>query len=398
MNGWVDGSNGISHTPCHVTPTHASNLPSIHSSNLPFFHSSNPLIFGPAYLDVVLTLDRLLLAGGPTLDQSLPAARLTPRDDGVLEVVGPTGDRLVFVLPPDQAEFAATCELCEPVLARTRPGRVVTGEYGVSSAVRQLGGMGAGYAKALGGLLRMPVGDDAVGCEVLQLLAQHEIDAVPAVLPDCPSDTSLLLQSPQGDKLAIGVRRAMTRWQAIPEDHALAAQASALVFCGALNALMAAVLEQAPDIPVMCAPALRNVCDRDVPLASLATKIDYLTLNALEWAQLDGAAEMRRQVPVITVTEGAQGSRVLLGEREIHIPAVPFTGPADTNRAGETYAATFFRDLLAACPEFPRGMTADAAEHAGRLAAMQAAKQLAMREFGIPSLEEKSFHAKAQRD
>lgn len=348
---------------------------------------NRPTIFGPAYLDVVLTLDRPLLAGGPVLDQSLPAARLTPRDDGVLEVVGPAGDRLVFQLPADQSEFAATCELCEPVLARTQPGRTVTGEYPVANAVRQLGGMGAGYAKALGGLLRMPVGDDAVGREVLQLLAIHEIDTVPALLPDCPSDTSLLLQSPQGDKLAIGVRRAMTRWQVTREDHALAAQASALVFCGAPNALTAAVLANAPDIPVMCAPALRNVCDRSVPLADLAAQIDYLALNALEWAQLDSAEEMRRQVPVITVTEGARGSRVLLGEREIRIPAVPFEGPADTNRAGETYAATFFRTLLAACPEFPRGITVETAEHAGRLAAVQAAKQLAMREFRFPREE-----------
>ncbi|MHB0939545.1 MAG: carbohydrate kinase family protein [Armatimonadota bacterium] len=345
---------------------------------------NRPTIFGPAYLDVVFTLDRPLLAGGPTLDQSLPAIRLIPRDDGVLEVVGPTGDRLVFVLPPDQAEFAATCELCEPVLARTQPGRMVTGEYPVASAVRQLGGMGAGYAKALGGLLRMPVGDDAVGREILQLLAQHEIDAVPALLPDCSSDTSLLLQSPQGDKLAIGVRQAMIRWQAGAEDYALDADASALVFCGAPNALTAAVLEQAPEIPVMCAPALRNVCDRSVPLAGLAAMIDYLTLNALEWAQLDGAEEMRKHVPVITVTEGARGSRILLGEHEIHIPAVPFEGPSDTNRAGETYAATFFRVLLAACPEFPRRIIMEAMEHAGQLAAAQAAKQLAMREFGFP--------------
>jgi len=356
----------------------------IHSSNHPLIHSSTPLIFGPAYLDIVLTLDRPLLDGGPVLDQSLPAARLLPRNDGVVEVTGPAGDRLVFILPPDRAKFAATCELCEPVLARAHPGLTVTGEYPVADAVRQLGGMGAGYAKALGGLLRMPVGDDAVGREVLELLALHGIDAIPALLPDCPSDTSLLLQSPAGDKLAVGVRRAMTRWQVQPEDHALAAQAPALVCCGAPNALLAAVLEQAPDIPVMCAPALRNACDRAVPLAGLAGKIDYLTLNALEWAQLEDREILRRQAPVITVTEGAAGSRILLGEREIHIPAVPVSGPVDANRAGETYGAAFFKAMLAACPDFPRGLTVRKAERAGRLAAVQAAKQLAMRAFGFP--------------
>jgi sugar/nucleoside kinase (ribokinase family) len=348
--------------------------------------SDRPLIFGPAYLDVVLTLDRPLLADGPTLDQSLPAARLTPRDDGVVEVTEPAGDRLTCLLPPGSAEWAAAYELCEPVLARTRPGQVLVGEYPVVRAVRQLGGMGAGYAKALGGLLRMPVGDDAVGCEVLRLLAAHGIDAVPALLPGCASDTSLLLQTSSGDKLAIGVRRAMTRWQAGEEDHALAKGAGALVFCGAPNALLAAVLEQSPDIPVMCAPALRNACDRSVPLAALAAKIDYLTLNVLEWVQLEDRERLRREVPVITVTEGARGSRVLLGEREIHLPAAPVHGPVDTNRAGETYGAVFFQILRRTCPDFPRGVTAEAAEQAAHCAAMQAAKQLALREFGFPEV------------
>lgn len=350
---------------------------------------NRPLIFGPAYVDVVLTLDCPLLAGGPVLDQSLPAARLTPRGDGVLVVVGPTGDRLTCLLPSEQAEFAVTCELCEPVLARTRADRIVTGNYPVERAVRQLGGMGAGYAKALDALLRMPLGSaggvpDAVGREVLALLAAHAIPSVPALLPDCAGDTSILLQSHQGDKLAIGVRQAMTRWQVSAKDHALAAATGALVFCGAPNALMTAVLEQAPDIPVMCAPALRNVCDRSTPLAGLASMIDYLTLNTLEWSQLADRERLRREVPVITVTEGARGSRILLGDREIRIPAASFDGPADTNRAGETYGAAFFRALRASCPDFPRDITAEAAERAGHCAAAQAAKQLALREFGFP--------------
>jgi len=346
-------------------------------------HSSIPLIFGPAYIDVVLTLDRPLLAEGPLLDQSLPAARMIPRDDGVAEVIDPAGDRLVCLLPPEYAEFAVTCELDELLPA----GASQVTEYSVTCAVRRLGGMGAGYAKALGGLLRMPIGDDAVGREVLELLAAHEIDAIPALLPGCASDTSLLLQTPQGDKLAIGVRRAMTRWQASEEDHVFTKKAAALVFCGAPNALMTAVLEQAPDILVVCAPALRNIRDRSVPLIGLAAMIDYLTLNKLEWEQLEGAERMRKKVPVITVTEGATGSRILLGGREIHLPAVPVAGPRDANRAGETYGAAFLRMLLEVCPTFPAGLTPRIAEQAGRHAAAQAAKQLVMHDFGFPILD-----------
>lgn len=356
-----------------------------------------PLVFGPAYLDLVLTLAQPLLAPEQApvrvLDQSLPAARMLPRNDGLLEVRGPTGDRLRLPLPPAMAACAATYELCEPVLMRVcgpQTDRILDSHYPVEDISRQLGGMGAGYAKALDGLLRMPLGckdgrPDAVGREVFDLLAHHAIASAPACIADCESDTSLLLQSRQGDKLAIGVRQAMTRWQVSPEDHTLAAQASALVFCGAPNPLAAAVLERAPAIPVMFAPALRNVSDQMLPLSQLSERIHYLSLNALEWENMADRERLRRNIPVITVTEGARGSRILLGEREILIPAEHFTGDADTNRAGETYGATFFRMLLQRCPDFPQtGVPVDVAEYAGHLAAQQAAKQLAIRGFAFP--------------
>jgi len=68
-----------------------------------------PLIFGPAYLDLAVTLDHPLCGpAGRLFDQSLPAARMTPRTDGRIAIVGPTGDRLRLTLPAEQAACAAT--------------------------------------------------------------------------------------------------------------------------------------------------------------------------------------------------------------------------------------------------------------------------------------------------
>lgn len=354
------------------------------------------LVFGPAYLDVVVEVDRPLLAqsvGDPeprVLDQSLPAADVTARDDDRLCIMGPTGDRLMIEPAPARVP-AVTCTLCEPVLARLLGGetrQTVAQTFGAVRCDRQLGGMGAGYAKALGGVLRMPLGGapDAVGCEVLAALAHHQIPAVPSLLAECASDTSLLLLSPYGDKLAIGVRQAMTRWRLTAEDHALVADAGALVFCGAPNALLAEVLHWRTDVPVMCAPAMRNVSDTAVPLADLAAGIHYLTLNALEWAHLDGRERLAKAVPVISITDGPRDSLVLCGGEHLMIPAVPHVGPTDTNRAGETFGATFFNVLRAELPAFPRAGVAPAlAARAGRRAALQAERQLALTAFGFPS-------------
>ena len=240
------------------------------------------------------------------------------------------------------------------------------GDYAVHRFLTQLGGMGAGYAAAFAGVLRAPFGTadalpDATARQVLHWLAQRQIRVAPAYLPACASDSSLVLLSARGDKLAIGVRQAMLRWRAGEEERALVEAADALVFCGAPNALLAEVFSWRPPVPVMCAPALRNVCDTATPLAELAPGIHYLTMNALEWAQLAHREALCRQVPAISITDGPRGSRIYCGEQEFAIPAPPFHGTANTNRAGETYGSTFFKVLLAAQPDFFRRGRVEAA-------------------------------------
>lgn len=349
------------------------------------------LVFGPAYLDFVLEIEGALISAepaAPLLDQSVPAEEMVPRDDGTIVVLGPHGDHLTFPLPAAHRHLAATYELSEPVLARTcgmAPAPPVVGTYPVARVVAQLGGMGAGYAKAFDGTLRAPFGGDAVGQTVQRFLADEAITVVPALLPACPSDTSLVLLAPRGEKLAIGVRQAMVRWQASDADRALVSEADVLVFCGAPNALVAEVLSWGTNLPVMCAPALRNVCDTTLPLAAVAGGIHYLTLNALEWANLPDRDAVRRQVPVISLTDGPRGSRMLYRDGEVAIPAQPFSGPANTNRAGETYGATLLKVLMREHPDFMRtGIDAGIAARVGHIATRQATRQLALTGFAFP--------------
>jgi hypothetical protein len=335
-------------------------------------------VYGPAYLDVVV--ETPLPLAGVLLDQSVPAVSALPRDDGRLVVVGPTGDALTF---PDAGDAALTVTLAEPILARlhgVETPETVTGIYPVAAVRTQLGGMGAGYALALDGTLRCPLGDDAVGRAVQTQLADAGVALAPCRV-DCPSDSSLVILSARGDKLAIGVRRAMVEWTIVDDDTALLADADALVCCGAPNALVAALRAHRPGVPVLCAPAMRNVSDPDVPLASL-DGISVLTLNALEWAHLADRDALRARVPVIAVTDGPRGSTLYVDGAAIAIPAEPRTTPANTNRAGETYGATLFSVLRRLCPDFR--VSRAAAAFAGRLAARQAARQLDITGFAFP--------------
>lgn len=352
---------------------------------------NSPLIFGPAYLDLVVETGTPLLPNEAfCLDQSLPASAAMVRTDGRLLLEGPTGDQLIFALPEAHQRFAATYHLAEPVLARllgVDTGRTVRGDYPVTAFRTQIGGMGAGYAKAFGGVLRLPLGDDDIAQRVQGLLADHGIAAAPSFLVQCSSDTSLVVLSPRGEKLAVGVRQAMVRWRPTDMDDELRQRASALVFCGAPNALLAELLAKTPDIPVMCAPAMRNVRDTEVPLATLAPHIHYLTLNALEWEHLRDAESCLRQIPLISVTDGPHGSRVFLrGGTQIDIPAQPCDGPLNTNRAGETFGSTLFKYLMYRDPEWFRTGQIDAklARQAGELAARQAARQLHITGFAFP--------------
>jgi ribokinase len=161
------------------------------------------------------------------------------------------------------------------------------------------------------------------------------------------------------------------------------------VVAGLPNPLAAEVL-QAPGARVrFFAPALRNMLDRDRPLAGFAGSIDVLSCNLREWEALEGRDDVARAVPIVAITDGPRGSRVLFRAPDgrpgaIQIPAFPRDHPPrDTNRAGEAYASTLIMSLLEA--GWPPGPAeAELIREAARRASATAALEIDLLGFGFP--------------
>lgn len=344
---------------------------------------ANILVYGPAYLDLVITIDQPLCAPH-RVDKSIRVSAVIANNDNTIHLHGENGDDMLFPLADAFQQYAADYYLSESVL----PGiEKIDKSYHVISCQRQLGGMGAGYALALNGLLRHPQGEDSRGDFVSMQLRQCGVVAQAEILTG-ESDLSLVIIGGE-DKLTMGQRPMMTKWRATEEDHRFVADASALCFCGAPNALTASLLPYAQSMPIMLAPSRRNINDIDFPLAVLAGRVSYLTLNRLEWEELPEKELWRKNTPIITITDGPNGCQVILATgEEFSLPAHPHHGMADTNRCGETFGTAFFRTLVRECPQIYRcGVSESIARVAAEYALLQAWRQMGIFAFGMPEMQ-----------
>ena len=164
------------------------------------------VVFGPAYLDRLLRVDRPLIdpALGPPLDQSV---------DGVcefgtgptLDLIDPSGYTIAVNLPAGWPGPTGRIRWKRPIRKGLRDPRFVRG----LSWQDDLGGMGAGYAAALNGRLHGALGleSDPTSRAVSRKLDEYSVDHHPIRVPDAPADWTLLVTSgPYGDKLPIGFR------------------------------------------------------------------------------------------------------------------------------------------------------------------------------------------------
>ncbi|WP_406695775.1 PfkB family carbohydrate kinase [Singulisphaera sp. Ch08] len=307
------------------------------------------LVFGPAYLDRVLRVDQPLLEselGGP-LDQSVDGQiRFGPG----LSLIDPDGGLMELELPADwpgpTGQIALAQVITPPTSSMRRKVR------GVSWS-DDLGGMGAGYAAALGGDLISALGseDDQTSQIISAQLARHEITHRPIRLPEHPADWTLLITSGKfGDKLPIGFRgchaalTSLAPWIDQPCELRVVAGLPNRIASQALSAPGAAVR--------FFAPAMRNMIDRDCPISNFAESVDILSCNRHEWDQLADREQVAWKLSILAITEGAEGCVVRftnpVGEPvSLRIPAFPRNQPPrDTNRAGETFAATLVNSLL----------------------------------------------------
>ena len=310
------------------------------------------VIFGPAYLDRVLRVDRALVSaaqGGP-IDQSVDGD--WKFSDGVgIEVVAPGGFVLDLDLPPDWAGPRGEIQLRTPIREGLTGRRSVRGV----SCLDDLGGMGAGYAAAFGGVLHSALGSesDPTSRIISDLILRHGITHRPIRVPGCTADWTLLVTSGEhGDKLPIGFRGCHAALEPSELAPLAAAPTDLLVVAALSNRLVQPLLRAADARTRFFAPALRNMADRDDPVQRFADRIDILSCNRTEWETLEGRDAIAKRIPIVAVTDGPRGAEIRFCDPagaiiRIHQPAFPRARPPrDTNRAGEAFASTLVATLL----------------------------------------------------
>jgi ribokinase len=352
-------------------------------------------VFGPAYLDRVLHVDAPLIdpAEGPPLDQSLEGDwKFGPENELVL--VDSEGYTISIGLPSDWPGPTGEIRLSRPVSKNGRGKRKVTGRAWHDD----LGGMGAGFAAALGGVLWSALGpvSDLMSQAITQRIIRNEITHRPLRIAGQTADWTLLVSSgPFGDKLPIGFRGCHEQLDAISLVDAAIPPCDLRVVASLPNRLAGPVLS-APGAGVrLFAPAMRNVLDRECSIATFASSIDILCCNRREWETLPDQNEVAWLVSILAVTDGSAGSLIRFttpsGEPgRLQVPAFPRQRPPrDTNRAGESYAAMLVATLLDRGWDASRGVIyKELIALAAKRASAAAALQLDLTQFGFPSAEQ----------
>ncbi|HEV3166773.1 MAG TPA: sugar kinase [Isosphaeraceae bacterium] len=343
-------------------------------------------VFGPAYLDRVLRIDR------PLVDDALRGL-VDESIDGRLEggeglrLIDPQDGRIGVELPEDWPGPRGTVLLSRPLVASAKGWRREVRGIGWHD---DLGGMGAGFAAVFRGELVSALGadDDPTSRAIVGLLARAGVAHRPIRIAGHPADWTLLITSAEfGDKLPIGFRGC---------HAAIVALSDRVDFqCGlrvvaALPNRLAGPLLRAPGPAVrFFAPASRNMVDADEPLARFSDAIDFLSCNRREWESQADRQHVDEAVPVLAITDGPRGSEVRFNTTEglrqsLHVAAFPRSHPPrDTNRAGEAYAAALLRTLLDA-GWTPGPLSEDLARLAAERASAAAALEIDLERFGFP--------------
>ncbi len=343
-------------------------------------------VFGPAYLDRVVHVDRPLSApGSPPLDQSKDGAWTFGPG---LRIRDPGGASLTVELSPGWAGPTGVAELSGPL--GTCSGSVLG-----MSWHDDLGGMGAGYAAAFGGDLVCALGPEAdpTSRAVVALLEESGVRHRPIRVAE-PADWTLLVTSgPFGDKLPVGFRGCHAAVDSLEGPVREAGGCDLRVVASLPNRLAAEALREPGADVRFFAPASRNMTDREVPVAGFVEWVDVLCCNRGEWEALEDREQVAWQVAILAVTDGPNGCLVRFTTPEgeagrVEVPAFPRAyPPGDTNRAGEAFAAALVGALLDG--GWSNGVVSQAlVREAAVRASAAAALVLDRTRFGFPSADE----------
>jgi ribokinase len=351
-------------------------------------------VFGPAYLDRVVRLDGPLLDPqiSPPLDQSVDGRWMFGEG---LTLVDPAGREVAITPPPDWPGPNGRVMLSHPLLKEgdKPPWRR---EVRAVSWQDDLGGMGAGYAAALGGELISALGpvDDRASVAIAGLLDHYGIQHKPVRQAEHSADWTLLVTSGGfGDKLPIGFRGCHAALDPAVIAALIAPSCPVRVVASLPNALSEQILRQPGAAVRFFAPAIRNMRDGECPIARFADAIDVISCNRREWESLSDREEVAWRVSILAITDGPRGSCVRFttpaGEPGlVTVPAFERAlPPRDTNRAGEAYAATLLTTLLDGGWS-PGIVEEELVIHSARRAAAAAAIVLDRLDFGFPTTAE----------
>lgn len=363
------------------------------SSLLPPEAGITAQVIGAAYLDEVVDVDGSLCPDGRTrIDYSRTEARreALAQPGTFLLIESPGGDSIRITDP--SAGSGTRIVLAEDRIAAAAENvPPFCNSVALTGRGVLLGGMGAGYALALGARLVLPLGeDDAEGREILRLLDAHGVAHSPVPVAGQTTDTTLLIWSSAGDKLPIGRRTAS---MVVSADALLDRCAPAgLTLVTSLPNTTVAELVRGLSGWVMFTPSLRNV--REGGLDAVAPHVDAIAMNRTEWRGAE--AQVGESCPLVVVTRGPDGAAVRFrGEdgmlRWTEVPAGPVAKMADANRAGEAFASAFLGALVER--QWPDAMqrgvySGEAVREAAWRGSLAAALELGMRELAFPTRDE----------
>ena len=344
-------------------------------------------VYGPAYLDRVIRVDRPIHGEGKAaLDQSVDGSWTFGEG---LALTDPAGTALDIDLPQDWPGPCGVVRLSY-LLRRAEGGTIYV--KGLSWH-DDLGGMGAGYASALDGVLVSALGSES---DPMSLAVEAHLQALkiwhrPIRIPDHPADWTLLVTSgPFGDKLPVGFRGCHASLQSLMD----LGPCNLKVVASFPNRVVSEALRQPGARVRFFAPAMRNMMDRDCPLERFAEFVDILSCNRHEWESLEGREQVAWQVSLLAVTDGPRGSLIRYttpdGEAgRLEMPAFPRNHPPlDTNRAGEAFGSALVETLLEAGWNPSGGTDPDLVRLAAVRASAAAALILDHPDFGFPSSQE----------
>ncbi|HEU5118074.1 MAG TPA: sugar kinase, partial [Isosphaeraceae bacterium] len=270
--------------------------------------SRRVLVYGPAYLDRVLRVDGPLVdpsQGGP-LDRSMEARGLSG-DGSSLRLVDSRGSILEIEPPPLWPGPGGSLRLAGALVTPGGWSRQVRG----TDWLDDLGGMGAGYAKALNGVLVSALGaeSDPMSTRIRDLMDEAAVINRPVRVPDRAADWTLLVTSgASGDKLPIGFRGCHAALSELSTPASLDLDPDVIVAAGLGNALVEPIFRAAPNAVRVWAPSLRCLTDSSFPASRLAGLVDVMACNREEWAALEDREALEESVWVRSVTHGPRGA------------------------------------------------------------------------------------------